>query len=290
MSIAIVTDSTADLTDEIIGARPITVVPCYTNVDGRSCLDGIELTRAEFYRQLPFYRVAPTTSAPNAEAFATLFSRLVAQGVASIVCICVPDSLSNTCNAARMAARNVPEASVTVLDSGQLSLGIGHIVLAAGDAALAGAGVSEIIALAQAMRRRSFSFGVVATLEYLQRSGRLSWAQASLGSLLRIKPLLHIHEGVIEVEKPRTMSKAIERMLTLVSGLGALERISLIHTHAGQTQLDEMRRLIGPFLPARIAPLTVEATPALGVHLGPGVVALCCVQEADLPWPANKSA
>jgi len=276
MTIAIVTDSTCDLGESHIAGLPITIMPLYINVDGHSYLDGVDLSHAEFYERLPTFATHPTTSAPSIGAMVALFRRLVDEGAEGIVSIHIADSLSNTGNVARLAAQSMPEVPLAVVDSGQITLGIGHMVLAAGEAALAGAGIATIVAQCEDLRKRSYSFAAADTLEFLRRSGRLSRVQASLGSLLSVKPILKMVDGVADVERPRTTRKAMERLVSLASAVGRLERLSIVHGHALQ-KAEELREMARALFPKGPEVLCVEVTPAIGAHVGPNSVGLCCV-------------
>jgi DegV family protein with EDD domain len=276
MTIAIVTDSTCDLDASVIAGLPITILPLYINIDGRSYLDGVDLSHAEFYTGLPAYRTHPTTSAPSIGTMVDLYRRLLTEGANGIVSIHIADSLSNTGNVARLAAQAMPEVSIAVVDSGQITLGIGHIVLAAGEAAHAGANVDEIVALCADLRRRSYSFAAADTLVFLRRSGRLSRVQASLGSLLSVKPILKMHDGVADVERPRTTSRAMERLISLAAQLGPLARLSVVHGHA-PAKAEQILQMARHLFPKGLEPLCSEVTPAIGAHVGPNSVGLCCL-------------
>ncbi len=280
MTIAIVADSTCDLDASHIAGLPITVVPLYINVDGRSYLDGVDLSHAQFYEGLPRYRTHPTTSAPSIGTMVALYRRLLAEGTDGIVSIHIADSLSNTGNVARLAAQAMPEVPIAVVDSGQITLGIGHIILAAGEAARAGADVAAIVARCNDLRRRSYTFAAADTLEYLRRSGRLSRVQASLGSILSVRPILKMHDGVADVERPRSSKKAMERLIGLTRDLGRLERLSILHGHAPQ-RAEELRELAHDYFPTGQKPLCVEVTPAIGAHVGPNSVGLSCLVAAE---------
>jgi DegV family protein with EDD domain len=278
MSTKIVTDSTCDLPDAVVAEFGITVVPCYVNIGGQSYLDGVEMSRQEFYQRLPGCESLPTTSAPGIGAFVQVYEQLAAGGAARVISIHVSASLSNILNSAQLAAERANAIPVTVMDSGQLSLGTGLLVLAAAEAAVAGHSTADIIALLKEKAPRVYSFAALDTLEYLRRSGRVSRLQSSLGSLLKVKPLLKVHTGELELERVRTRSKAIARLVSLVSKLGPLEQLAVVHTHAPD-RAEGLRNQVRHLFPAGGRYLCEEVTPAIGAHVGPGAVGLVVMQR-----------
>ncbi len=141
-----------------------------------------------------------------------------------------------------------------------------------------GTSTKDIIKMIDDQKARTYSFAALDTLEYLRRSGRVSMLQASLGSLLQIKPVLKIHEGVVTLERVRTQSSAIPRLAEMVKSLQPLERIALLHTHALE-DATKLLDLIEPYLPDHGAALFAEATTVLGVHFGPGAVGCVCISK-----------
>jgi len=277
MNIKIVTDSTCDLPGEVVESHDITVVPCYINLRERSYLDGVEMSRQEFYEKLPTFDPLPTTSAPGSASFSRTYHRLAAQGARAVISIHVSSTWSNVVNVATLAAREIKEIPVAVIDSGTLTLGLGHLVMAAACAAQAGRSLAEIREQVAGMIPRVWVFAALDTLEYLQRSGRVSRLMSSLGGLLQIKPVLCIHHGVIEVEKMRTFGKAVQRVVERVRELGPLEQLSLVHSHAIK-KLEDLRNQAQALFPLENTALIGEVTPAIGVHAGPGAAGLVGVK------------
>jgi len=274
MTIRIVTDSTCDLPEEIVAEYGITVVPLYVNLGDESYLDGIELSRAEFYERLPDCDPPPTTAIPGPHIFIQAYERLAAEGATEILSIHISASLSGTVNSARMAAK---EASipVTVFDSGSLSLGTGFLVWSAAQAAAEGHSMAEIFALVKEQSQRTHVFAALDTLEFLRRSGRMNRVMATLGSWLQMKPLLKMHAGEATAEKIRTTEHATERLISLLSDLAPLEKVALVHTHA-LSRVKELRQKIQYLLPKGEL-LSMDLTPVFGTHLGPGAIGFACV-------------
>ena len=271
MSIKIVTDSTCDLPPELVEEYDVTVVPLYINVGEESYLDGVELSRQKFYENLPGYKTPPTTAVPGPEQFRQAYEKLAAGGAKEILSIHISNSLSAVTNSARLAAEKFEAARVTVFDSGQLSLGIGFLVQMAAQAAAAGRSAAEIIASMKEQISRSYVFAALETTEFLRRSGRISGFQNGLGTALQIKPLLKMYEGEATSEKVRTTKKALERLIELVNEVGPVEQLALVHTNAAD-KAQELWEKARHLFPTDEEPMSVNVTPVIGAHIGPGVV------------------
>ena len=275
MSIRIVTDSTCDLPEAVVAEYGITVVPLYINMGDRGYLDGVELSREEFYERLPDYDPPPTTATPGPERFRQVYDALADEGATEVLSIHISESLSATVNSARLGAQATERVSVTLIDSESLSLGTGFLVLAAAQAAAQGLSVGEIVPMLAEQGSRTHVFAALDTLEFLRRGGRMNWALAAVGSWLQMKPLLRMHEGVATAEKVRTTEAATQRLVTLLKELVPLERVALVHTHALDRAADLLQR-VKHLLPKGEV-LSVDITPVFGVHLGPGAVGFACV-------------
>ena len=280
MSIGIVTDSNCDLSAEIISCYGISIVPLYINIGSESYIDGVELSRREFYRNLPGYDHHPTTSVPGQGKFQEAYDRLASEGVTEILSIHISVSLSAVLNSARLGAQKA-RVPVTVFDSGQLTLGTGLQVLAAAEAAAAGAPMAEIVGLIEDLSARTHTFAALDTVEFLRRSGRLSRFQSSLASVLSIKPLLKMHRGDMDMERVRTRRRSIQRLMELVSDLGTLEQLALVHTGAPERAQALHLQAINLF-PAGKEILSAEVTPVIGAHVGPGAVGFTAVQTSGI--------
>lgn len=276
MSIKVVTDSTCDLPDDLVEKHSITVVPLYINFIDGSYLDGVEISRQQFYERLPHYPEPPKTAAPGSEVFASIYRQLAAEGAAEILSIHISPALSGTIDIARVAAQEVSEVPVTVLDSKQLSMGVGFAVLTAAQAAAENKSMEQILALLEKQIPHTYVFAALDTLEYLRRSGRVNGLVSGLGNLLNIKPLLKMHNGVAESEKIRTEGKAWQRVIDLVSEVGPIQQLVLVHTNAAEKAqlLWEQAKHLFPHLPH---PISVDVTPVIGAHIGPKAVGFACV-------------
>ena len=276
MSVKIVTDSTCDLPPEVVSELDLTVVPLYINVGQKSYLDGIDMSRQEFYERLPHFDHHPQTASPGPEMFRETYESLAEDGTDEILSIHIAESLSGTLNTAQLAADAAEGIRVTVLDSGQLSMGTGFLVAAAARAAQAGRSLAEIIEMVKEMGKRTHLFAGLDTLEFLQRSGRMSWAVSRIGNLLRIKPLLTMHDGEPNVHQVRTDRRAMQRLLDMLASLAPLEELALVHTNAPD-KLRELRDRARHLFPNGREPVEVDVTPVIGTHIGPGAAGFACV-------------
>lgn len=208
--VKIVTDSTADLPKELASKHEIAVVPLKVIFNDEEPLrDGVDIETEQFYRRQVEKKEYSRTSQPAPAEFYKVYSELSAGG-GSIISIHLSSTLSGTCQSARTAREMLPEADIDVIDSKSASMGLGLIVLEAARAAGDGKTKKEILGLVNKMISSAQVYFVVDTLEYLARGGRIGKAQALLGTILSIKPLLCLKEGLVEpLEKIRGKSRAI---------------------------------------------------------------------------------
>jgi DegV family protein with EDD domain len=279
--IRIVTDSTADVPLEIAAKYQIAVIPCFINFGQETLRDGLDISRERFYQRLIDARPLPTTSAPNIENFVMVYRQLAAEGADAIISIHLGGQLSGTVSIASIAAREVEDlVKVSIFDSGQLTLGVGTQAIAAAEAAQAGESVESILAMLRGKADRTFIFASLETLDYLERSGRLSHLKFRFGALLDIKPIIRLHKGIIDMEMVRTRSRSVKQMIQHAANLGNLESLDFVHTNAGErlTQVAEMAK---DLIPKLYSPLISNVTSAIGTHIGPGAVGLICVQASS---------
>jgi DegV family protein with EDD domain len=277
MKIGFVTDSTADISDELAGRHGIEVVPVLVNVDGKSYADGIEISREEFYRRLPGMRPPPTTSAPSVGSLQERYEKLLASGAETVLSIHPPNDLSGTFNAARLAAQEFG-ARVQVLDSGQLSLGLGFQVILGAELAGGGALLGEVLAAVENVRRRVRVAALLDTIEYVRRSGRVSWAASMIGGLLHLQPLIELRFGIVHrLGQARTRLQGIERLIETLNAWGPLERLGVLHTNAESAARQLMDHVKSKVV---VPPLLVNVTTAIGTHVGPNGLGFAAVPAA----------
>lgn len=277
MKISIVTDSTADLPHEVVQQHNIQVVPLYINIGEESYLDGVDMTREQFYLGLPGFKKHPTTAVPGIDAFLDAFNRAIASGADAIISLHIAKALSNTVDVARLAAERIKAIPVHVLDTGNLSLGVGLLAHRAALMAEAGEKLKNILAEISDKAKRTFTFAVLSTLEFLRRSGRLSNLQFGLGSLLILKPIIKMNNGATELERTRTINGSNQRLLQLVEEKGKLEELAFVHTHAPE-KLEKLKIDAAHLIPPNQIPLVGEVTPVIGAHIGPGAVGFSLIQ------------
>jgi len=276
LKIGIVTDSTADISSELAIKNDIKVVPAILVIDGHSLEDGRGISREELYQKLPAMKMVPTTAAPSIGSFQKVYESLFSSGAEQIISIHVASNLSGIYNSAVVAAKAFGNR-IRVIDSFHLSLGIGFQVLAAAEAARSGTPASEIQKVIEDIRNRTHLLAMLDTLEYVRRSGRVSWARSNIGNLLQIKPFLSINEGkVVRMGETRTRQKGIERLRKMLSDLGPLERLAILHTNAEQDAIQFTKEFLTVVAQS---PLIVNVTSVIGVHVGPNGLGFVAVTE-----------
>jgi len=280
LTVRVVTDSTADLPQYIVAELGITVVPLHIHFGDETYEDGVTITKDEFYRRLTTGSILPKTSAPAAGTFTATYERL-AEETDEIISIHISSKLSATHTSALLGKEDFKSAAcrVEVVDSYSASIGLGLLAIRAARQARAGATLSAIAADIAAAVPRTKYFGVVDTLEYLHKGGRIGMATALLGSLLKVKPILGLRDGVAHpIERVRgDRQKAFDRLCEMVSSYGSISSLAVAHT----TAEEEMERLVArlaQFFPSdRIVKSRCGAT--LGTYLGPNTLCLAIIQE-----------
>jgi DegV family protein with EDD domain len=271
--IKIVTDSTADVPEELMKRYDIRQVPINIQFGIETYEEGIEIDRPTFFRKLE--EVMPTSSQPSPGQFAEVYRELVEQGH-SVLCIAITSKHSGTYQSAVLAKSMLPEADIEVFDTLSISIGTGYQVLAAARAAEEGKSMGEIIQLLEGIRSRMFLYLTPATLKYLQRSGRVGKLAGALASLLNVKPIIKVEDGVLEAfQNVRTRSKAIDRLVELTAeAVGTTEPVKLGIPHAqAPDEAEELReRLERTFNCDEMH--VVDLACSLTVHGGPGVIGL----------------
>ncbi|MDO9333615.1 MAG: DegV family protein [Dehalococcoidales bacterium] len=273
MPVRIVTDSTADLTPQLARELGITVVPVYVRFGHESYRDGIDISREEFYERLVTSPVHPTTSQPTPADFAQVYREL-SRETDKIVSIHVSSKLSCTCNSA-LQGKELAETKcdIKVIDSESVTMGLGMMTLAAARLAASGESLQKVTDDVKQAIPNTHLLGVFDTLKYLLLGGRIGKAKALLGGILNVKPLLTLRDGELHpVGNVRTRAKGIERLSDFVKNALGIQELAVIHT----TTPDEASRLKD-----RLSSLVdtsrlhlARLGPALGVHTGPGLLAV----------------
>lgn len=273
--VKIVTDSTADIPEELAAELEITVVPCNVHFGLDTYRDGIELSKEEFYTRLKTSPTLPITSAPAAGVFEATYRKLASE-TDQILSIHLASALSAIYNSACLGAEAVSDVEITLIDSGQASMGVGWLVIAAARAAQEGQSLAQIVALVEDMKPRVRLFAALDTLEYLRKGGRVGKTVAVLGTLLNIKPLIEVRDSaVLPLERVRTRRRSIQHLIELVAELGPLEELAVLHSNAPQEaqRLAEEMAFLHPL--ERI--LITEVGVIIGTHAGPNGLGVACV-------------
>lgn len=281
MAVRIVTDSTADLPAEVIDSLGITVVPLHIYFGDHAFLDGVSIAKEEFYQRLTDRNaVPPRTAAPSTGEFADVYTRLADQAD-GIISIHLSPKLSATHSAARMAAESMaPLHRIVVIDSATASLALGLLVKHAATMAAQGATIDEIVATVESLTPRTQFFGVLATLEYLHKGGRIGGAAALLGSMLHIKPVVGLRDGVAyPIERVRGRQQAVERLIQRVASYGNLLHLAVGHTTDEHGMEVLANRLSESFPVERMLKARCGAT--LGTYLGPGAFGVALVEAGQ---------
>jgi DegV family protein with EDD domain len=270
MGVRVVTDSACDLPDDLIERNGIGMVPLTIRFGNEELIDRKELSTDEFWRRLADSDVLPETSAPSAGAFEGAFRRMVEDGATGIICINLSSKLSATMQSAQVAAQAVQaDCPVVVIDSLMVSMGLGSLCLTAAQRAADGDSLESIVANVTDRRNRSKLYGALDTLEFLKKGGRVGNARALLGTMLAIKPVLEVRDGVVEeAGKVRTRSKALRLLVDRVKE-GPFENLSVLHGNA--PDIDELLDLLEP-LAARDQIVVGQIGPVIGTHAGPRVI------------------
>ena len=274
--IKIVTDSTCDLPFEYFQEYDISVVPINIQFGTETFRDGIDIDREAFYQKIDDLGKLPSTSQPSSGQFAEHYRRLAAEGAEDILSLHVTAKLSGTYQSADLAREMVADqVRVHPFDSACGSAGLGFMAVEAVRMARAGKGVAEILARMAVIRERMNLVLSIKDLRFAQMSGRVGRLQGSLASLLNIKPIVQLENGAIDVvEKVRSQSRAISRLIKMISDQVGAAPVNLAVVHAdapseGQTLMEQAAH----YFTCRESFL-VNLTTSLLVHFGPGTLGL----------------
>ena len=271
MGVRVVTDSSCDLPVARAAELGIEIVPLTIRFGDQEFVDRVELTNEEFWRKVATSDVLPETAAPSAGAFESTFQRLAADGADGIVCINLSSRLSATMQSAQVAAKALKgTCPVEVVDSLSVSMGLGLQCINA--VRMAGEG-AELDAVARAIddqARRTRLFGALDTLEHLRRGGRIGAAQALLGGMLSIKPVIEVRDGAVaEAGKVRTRSKSLKLLADKVAAATNPQQVFVFDAQA--PDMDEMVELLAPTVSREQIEFGTIG-PVIGTHAGPRTI------------------
>ncbi|HET9690901.1 MAG TPA: DegV family protein [Acidimicrobiales bacterium] len=274
--IRVVTDSACDLPDGLVTELGIGIVPLRIRFGAEELVDRVELAPKEFWARCAAAKELPETSAPSPGMFAAEYRRMAESGAQGVVCVTISSKLSATGEAARQAARELAdEIPVRVVDSSSVTLGEGLVVQAAAEAAAAGGDLDAVAAAAEGLVGSLRVFGAIDTLENLKKGGRIGGAQALMGSMLAIKPVIEVRGGQVEQEsKQRTRGRSLQYLADKVKAAGPLARVAVMSADADD--LDTFLGMLGD-LPSATPLLQGEIGSVIGTHIGKGAIGVAFV-------------
>lgn len=283
--VVVVADSTVSLPQDVLERWGILIVPLELTINGRVYRDGVDITAEALYRMMPNLVEPPKTSAPRPGAFLEAF-RLAAQRAPSVLCLTLASRLSATyytaMAAAELARDALPHLRIQIIDTQTAGGGEALVALAAAQKAWCGASLEEVATQAQRIMERVHFLGVLESLYYLWKGGRVPKVALWATNLLSIKPILDIHKGEVHlVERPRTKARAVERILALMEervGTGPL-RVNIMHANAREEAQNLLQRIRERF-PCR-QPLITVFTPVIGAHTGPGLLGVAFYRDDE---------
>ncbi|MGC8463284.1 MAG: DegV family protein [Acidimicrobiales bacterium] len=274
--VQVVTDSASDLTFELAQASNVVVVPITVRFGTNELPDWPRLSSDDFWARCKASPTLPETAAPSPGAFVAVYQQAAEDGCDGVVCITLSSDLSATYQAAQAAARQSP-VPVHVVDSRMVTMGEGLIVLEAAEEAAAGGDLDAVVRRAERCIPRTSVLGVVDTLEHLEKGGRIGSARALLGSLLSIKPVVQVRNGIVDEEsKQRTRARSLRYLADKVHATGDLERLAVVNGAA--EDLDVFLAMLGEAVP--VTPTVVDLGPVVGTHTGPGTIGVCMLRRA----------
>ena len=271
MAIKVVTDSSADLPAELAEEMGISVVPLYVRFGEEVYRDRVEMSEDEFYRRLLHDPVHPSTTQPTPQDFAEVYQKL-SKEADGIISIHISGKLSGTCSSALQGKEMVGKGCpIEVIDSQSLTMGLGITAIAAADMARAGKGLPEVVEAVKPMLPNVHLFGLLDTLKYLAMGGRIGKAQALLGSVLNVKPILTLKDGeVVPAGRARTRAKGIDELFNFAQNAAGIEDLSVIYNTTPDDADKLVERIAAIFPKERIR--LAKLGPVLGVHCGPDIV------------------
>lgn len=279
-SVAVVTDSVAQVPAEIAQQLAINVVPFSVYIDGKPYLDGVDLAPSELYHRMRLENIMPTTTAASIGQYQQAFKACLRAGVQAVLCVALSSELSAgysvACQAADLVREEFPDRLVEVVDSRQATITQGFIAMAAARAAAEGKPLPEVRRVAEEAKRRTGFAATLETLEYLARGGRIGKAAFMLGSMIKIKPLLALEDGVVApVGRVRGENHALQAIVDYV--VQRVEGNRSLYLAIMEADAPEQAAHLQELALQKLQPVEVfhsEFTPVMGVHTGPGLVGL----------------
>jgi len=268
VAVRVVTDSSADLPSDLANNADITVIPCNVVIDDVSYKDGVDITPDEFYQRLATSSRLPTTAQPSVADFQAVYQNLLDEGH-TVVSIHVSGKLSGTVNAADQARAALSDpAAVEIVDSQLASISLGLVSLAASKRAEEGVTIAQLAQQVRDQLPRTDCMFALDTLEYLQKGGRIGRAQAFVGAILSVKPILKLQDGEAHpLERSRNMDRALRRLAELARGQAPLTQLAVVYSTESQRAQD-LRKQLGDLMPEKEI-IIARFGSTLGTYVGP---------------------
>jgi DegV family protein with EDD domain len=275
--IKFVTDSTCDIPPELVQKWAIGIVPAFVNYGGNSYADdGKELIREEYYACLPDMAETPTTATPP-PGLAEKIIKQTFEGADHLIILTAPAALSGIFNTMRLGASSLPQDCVTLIDSGTVTMALGWQVLVGAEVAAETGDVEKVLDAINRVRTHQKLYAGLATMEFLRRSGRVSWALAGIGALLQIKPMLEVKDSVVlPLGRVRTFGRVVQELLALTRAQVPLDKLAILHAN-NPDGAEDMQHLLADIAPSET--LIINITTVIGTHTGPGALGVALVSR-----------
>ena len=277
MAIKVVTDSTSDLPADVAESLGIEVVPLNIHFGPDAYKDRVNLMPDTFYDKLINGNVLPTTSQPSVGEFIEVYERL-GSDADGIVSVHLSEKLSGTMNSARLASQQAKaECPIEVVDTFQVSMGVGICAMEAAEAANSGGDMKQVKLSARNAVTRSQCFFMLETLEFLQKGGRIGKAQALIGNLLKIRPMLMLQEGEVHpLGRERTRRKGISKLVDTVKELAPISGLAVMYS-TGQDEAQTLAQNVSKFMIEGREPMMLQIGPVIGTYAGPDTLGIALI-------------
>ena len=277
MAIKVVTDSTSDLPADVAESLGIEVVPLNVHFGSDVYKDRVNLMPDAFYDKLINGDVLPTTSQPSVGEFIDVYERL-GSDADGIVSVHLSEKLSGTMNSARQASQQAnADCPIEVVDTFQVSMGVGICAMEAAEVANSGGDMNQVILAARNAVTRSQCFFMLETLEFLQKGGRIGKAQALIGNLLKIRPMLILQEGEVHpLGRERTRRKGIAKLVDTVEELAPISGLAVMYS-TGPDEAQTLAQNVSKFMIEGREPMMLQIGPVIGTYAGPDTLGIALI-------------
>jgi len=277
MVIKVVTDSTSDLPADVAESLGIEVVPLNVHFGSDVYKDRVNLMPDTFYDKLINGDVLPTTSQPSVGEFIDVYERL-GSDADGIVSVHISEKLSGTMNSARLASQQAnADCPIEVVDTFQVSMGVGICAMEVAEVANSGGDMNQVILAARNAVTRSQCFFMLETLEFLQKGGRIGKAQALIGNLLKIKPMLMLQEGEVHpLGRERTRRKGIAKLVDTVEELAPISGLAVMYS-TGPDEAQTLAQNVSKFMIEGREPMMLQIGPVIGTYAGPDTLGIALI-------------